>query len=168
MTLDELLALLPDNNTGAIDAADLRTIVTELWNDGAKIEARVSALEVDSGGGSDSSISVSGIWQVNPQVDATPGGKQVTSDTALWTNTTLLRFDDHDQDNMDQSTVLLSATEIFMQQEQNAENWVRYAATGGGSHPAGYVEVPVTFLNGGGSITTAQWQDAVVVMKVPA
>ncbi len=32
MTLDEILALLPDNTTGAIDAADLRTAVTELWN----------------------------------------------------------------------------------------------------------------------------------------
>lgn len=31
MELNELLALLPDNNTGAIDAADLRTIVTELY-----------------------------------------------------------------------------------------------------------------------------------------
>src|SRR5215204_1236659 len=31
MTLEELLALLPDNDTGAIDAADLRTVVTELW-----------------------------------------------------------------------------------------------------------------------------------------
>jgi hypothetical protein len=31
MSLEELLALLPDNNSGAIDAADLRTIVTELF-----------------------------------------------------------------------------------------------------------------------------------------
>jgi hypothetical protein len=30
-TLDDLLALLPDNDTGAIDAADLRTAVTALW-----------------------------------------------------------------------------------------------------------------------------------------
>ena len=32
MTLDELLALLPDNTTGDITPADMRTIVTELWN----------------------------------------------------------------------------------------------------------------------------------------
>lgn len=31
MTLDELLALLPDNESGDITAADLRTIVTELY-----------------------------------------------------------------------------------------------------------------------------------------
>jgi hypothetical protein len=33
VTLDELLALLPDNSTGQISAADMRTIVTELYND---------------------------------------------------------------------------------------------------------------------------------------
>ena len=31
MTLDELLALLPDNDTGDIGADDLRTVVTELY-----------------------------------------------------------------------------------------------------------------------------------------
>lgn len=31
MTLDDLLALLPDNSSGQISAADLRTVVTELW-----------------------------------------------------------------------------------------------------------------------------------------
>jgi hypothetical protein len=31
LTLAELLALLPDNSTGAIDADDLRTVVTELF-----------------------------------------------------------------------------------------------------------------------------------------
>jgi hypothetical protein len=33
LTLDELLALLPDNTTGQITAADMRTIVTELYTD---------------------------------------------------------------------------------------------------------------------------------------
>jgi len=32
MTLEELLALIPDNDAGAIDADDLQTIVTELFN----------------------------------------------------------------------------------------------------------------------------------------
>jgi hypothetical protein len=32
VTLDELLALLPDNTTGEISPADLRTIVTDLYN----------------------------------------------------------------------------------------------------------------------------------------
>ena len=33
MTLDDLLALLPDNSSGQISPADMRTIVTELYND---------------------------------------------------------------------------------------------------------------------------------------
>jgi|SRR5262245_10127514 len=32
MTLDELLALLPDNTTGEISAADLRTVVSDLYD----------------------------------------------------------------------------------------------------------------------------------------
>jgi hypothetical protein len=32
-TLADLLALLPDNTSGEITPADMRTIVTELWND---------------------------------------------------------------------------------------------------------------------------------------
>jgi hypothetical protein len=35
MTLDELLALLPDNTAGEIGADDMRTITTELYNKGA-------------------------------------------------------------------------------------------------------------------------------------
>jgi hypothetical protein len=33
MNLDDMLALLPDNTTGAITPADMRAIVTELYND---------------------------------------------------------------------------------------------------------------------------------------
>lgn len=43
MTLEELLALLPDNTTGQIDAADLRTIVTELFDKTATLAAVVEA-----------------------------------------------------------------------------------------------------------------------------
>ena len=38
MTLDELLALLPDNNTGQISAADMRSIVTALYDHGRLYE----------------------------------------------------------------------------------------------------------------------------------
>jgi hypothetical protein len=40
-TLSELLDLLPDNAIGAIDAVDLRTIVTELWAKAAVAPAYV-------------------------------------------------------------------------------------------------------------------------------
>jgi hypothetical protein len=48
MTLDEMLALLPDNNTGAIDAIDIRTIVTELYN-AAHTAFTVHAYRITSG-----------------------------------------------------------------------------------------------------------------------
>jgi hypothetical protein len=47
MTLDELLALLPDNNTGAIDAADLRTIVTDLFTKAGAAAAGVVSVAGD-------------------------------------------------------------------------------------------------------------------------
>lgn len=47
MTLEEMLALLPDNITGSIDADDLRAIVTQLYNDTATVSAMVAALEQD-------------------------------------------------------------------------------------------------------------------------
>jgi hypothetical protein len=44
-TLEELLALLPDNTTGAIDAADLRTIVTDLYTTSAALLDELSTLD---------------------------------------------------------------------------------------------------------------------------
>jgi hypothetical protein len=41
VTLDDLLALLPDNTTGQISPADMRTIVTELYNDANPTVANV-------------------------------------------------------------------------------------------------------------------------------
>lgn len=55
-TLAELLALLPDNTTGEISAADLRAVITGVWDEAATataalqgevtaLDARVDALE---------------------------------------------------------------------------------------------------------------------------
>jgi hypothetical protein len=41
VTLDDLLALLPDNTSGEISPADLRTVVTELYNDANPVYANV-------------------------------------------------------------------------------------------------------------------------------
>ena len=46
MTLEELLALLPDNTTGQITAADLRAVVTELYNRIVALEDVVAAFEL--------------------------------------------------------------------------------------------------------------------------
>lgn len=44
--LDDLLARLPDNNTGAIDADDLRYIVTELYNYTATVQTTLNDVVV--------------------------------------------------------------------------------------------------------------------------
>jgi hypothetical protein len=52
MTLNELLALLPDNDSGEIGAADLRTIVTELFNRDDQVAA-VMQTQLDALGQTD-------------------------------------------------------------------------------------------------------------------
>lgn len=187
MTLEELLALLPDNDTGAIDAADLRTIVTDLYGQIADIanvtgvvgdeitsmgavvmtnDARITALEADSGDGS--SVSVSGRWQVNPQGGANPGGKQVTASSGEFALATWLRFDPTDLNNNDMTAALMSATELFAQQQANSDNWMRCNVTGQATDSGAFVEVPIEVIGNHGSISSAQWQEVQVVLKVPA
>lgn len=162
MTLEELLALLPDNTTGAIDADDLRTIVTELWNQGAAIQARVAALETRDGG--DGYLAtVNGRWQVNP-TPGNPGGKQMSADQASWAMASVLRFDPVDLNNNDLSTALLEADDLFGQQQSDATNWMRWRVSGAASDEGSYIEVPVTMVASGGSISGAQWQEAQVVI----
>lgn len=49
-TLDELLALLPDNSTGAIDAADLREVVTGLWDYTVEVQRALNDAIVQAAG----------------------------------------------------------------------------------------------------------------------
>lgn len=178
-TLDDLLALLPDNNTGAIDAADLRYIVTELWdytlnvqtavNDGAivaavaveDLRARVAALESSAAGGGTQSIT--GRWQVNPQAGATPGAAQVTSDTGDPDTATWLRFSKTDQANIDLSVPLLKASTVYGQQQGDATSWARFDVTGAPTDGGSYVQVPVQIVDGQGT-GAAAWQAAVIVL----
>lgn len=163
MDLDDLLALLPDNNTGAIDAVDLRTIVTELWNRGAGIEARVATLETE---GANTQPVVTGRWQTNPQAGATPGGMQVTAESGEWALATWLRFAKTDQNNNDLTTVLMNATQIYGQQQSDSSNWGRWTVDGDITDGGSYVEIPVGDYRGGGSIATAGWQHAIMAFEV--
>lgn len=160
MTLDELLALLPDNDTGDIDAADLRTIVTEMWNRDIDFEARIAALESSAVGG----VSISGRWQYNSQVGATPQGMQVTGDAADLLAVTWLRFDKFEQTNVNMTNVLMSASALYGQQQDDPTAWVRYSVfdtpTDGGS----YVEIPVQYVVGGD--LAAEWTNTVFVFEV--
>lgn len=161
-TLQDLLNYLPDNSTGAIDASDLRAVVTALWEEGAAIEARTTALELDDTGGATASLT--GIWQANPTAGASPQGGQVTSDTGDFDTATWLRFVPTDKNNVDLTNALQAAQSIYAQQKADAGNWVRYSIQSA-SVEAGYVELAVTVLgDSGGTTGAAAWQDAIVVL----
>jgi hypothetical protein len=193
LTLDELLALLPDNTTGEIAAADMRTIVTELWNYTVEVQGdlntaavtaaneataaqataqsaytsldqRVSALE---GGSVTPTYQASGRWQINPQ-PGTPGGMQVSADQASWASASVLRFSITDQDNENVRNVLMNASEVWGQMAQDDQQWGRWDITGAAVDHDTYVEQPVSFVSGAGSIATAGWQSGIFVFTVSA
>ncbi len=144
-TLNDLLALLPDNNTGDIDASDLRAIVTALWERAAG--------------------SLAGNWQINPQVGANPGGGQVTSEsgdsTGAW-----LRFATQDKNNIDFTGIAGASSTIIGQQSQNAANFAVWDITGAVTSGSGYFEVPVSVTQLGGSLDLAAWQDGIFIFNI--
>lgn len=164
-TLDELLALLPDNTSGAIDAADLRTIVTDLFNTSADLLARVIALETSD---ADPHVeAVTGHWQVHGQAGSVPGGQQVTTDSGALATATWLRFSPINQENDDLTNALTKADRIFAQQQTNASIWARYDVRGPAVVTGGYVEIPVTVTSTGGAVGGAAWQNGIFVFSIP-
>jgi hypothetical protein len=180
MTLQELLALLPDNTTGDIGADDLRTIVTELFNTGAatadqvsedieeitEINTRLDALEAASGGSGVDTVTVQGRWQYNPQAGA-PGGAQMTTDTGDPLTVTALRFAPHDHDDRDFTTNIENLTAgdvIYVQGWQVSGSRASFDVTGDGVATGGYLEVPVTRRTGSGD-SSATWQDVAVIFR---
>lgn len=159
-TLDDLLALLPDNTTGQISAADMRTVVTGLWNSGADLEARVADLEVAGGG----APTVTGRWQINPQAGAIPGGQQVTCDTGIFSTATWLRFAPVDQDGVDLTQALVAAQRIYAQQASSSANWCRFTVTDA-ADVGQYVELTVTVEDFAGSVSSAGWQSAIAALS---
>lgn len=164
-TLDDLLDLLPDNTVGAITAGDLRTIVTELWNNDVGLAARISALETAPPA---AGFSVTGQWQVNPTVGATPGGGQMTANQSSFGTATSLKFAKFDLLNQDAQSALMNATAIFMQQKSASSNYVTYTVSGTPTFAGSTVTVPVTVVKSNGIVGSAAWQEAVVVINVDA
>jgi len=162
MTLEEMLELLPDNDTGAIDAADLRSVVTGLYELAQGLAAKVNAVESYH-----DSISITGAWQYNGTPGVVPGGMQITTATGRLSDAAWIRFAKFDQDNRDFSTVLARASTLFIQQAQNAGTWGKVFVTGPGVDGGSYVELPISWALGSGSASTANWQRVVVVVTVP-
>ncbi len=167
-TLDDLLALLPDNTTGLIGADDMRAVVTGLWNAGLvttdHLDARVSALEGDAAGGAGDGPTITGTWQWNPQAGVTPSNGAATSDTGTVDDgTTWLRFAEYDSNGTDLTVALLAATGLYIQQKGNAGNWARATVTAA-TDVGNYVQLTVDVTDSG-IVGGAAWQSAVVVIR---
>ena len=171
-TLDELLALLPDNDTGAIDAADLREVITGVWNEGATagaaLHAELAALAdyvqtIQPGGGD--TRTVTGIWQINPQNGA-PGSRQMSADEGGFATTPALNFYKLDQSNTDFTLPLMSATSLVGQQQSDSTHWIRWVVNGDALDMGAYVQVPVVVDSSSPVLSDAAlWQNAVVALN---
>jgi hypothetical protein len=87
-SLEELLALLPDNDIGAIDAADLRTIITDLWERGvdpAEIDATIAELIGTPGSETElvlsASIDASALMSMNDSFEGKANGVPTVTDS---------------------------------------------------------------------------------------
>jgi 3D (Asp-Asp-Asp) domain-containing protein len=162
--LDDLLALLPDNSTGEISAADLRAVISGIWEEGAIVAARVSALE-QTGGSGTGVISITGSWGINTNPDATPGTKTVACDTGNFSTASVLKISKTDKDLTDLTAAIIGANRIFAQQKKDSTSWVDYTVTGAATDNGSWISVPVSvtsFAIGGGN----PWGDAIIVFII--
>lgn len=183
MTLDQLLALLPDNDQGEVSAADMRTIVTELFdkseantgdmeimgeavlNYRAATNARIDTLEraEDS-----QTFTVSGVWEYLVVPNTDPNDGQVSADVVLPVNAATLRFASKDLSGTDFGTLLPLASAIVAQQRDRAENFIAYNVSGMASQTGGTDwSIPVTVTNSSGQLDQA-WPEIAVVLTVTA
>lgn len=162
---EDLLALFPDNETGDISAADMRTAMQLVAEQFQQNAARISALEqtLPTVG-----VSLSGIWQLNAAAAGVPGGEQVTCDTGQFGTATVLNFANQAAGGTDFSNVIEGAATIYAQQQRNANNWVRYTVTGPGTDHGTYTSVPVDVTSAGGTPGSALWQTAIFVFTSAA
>ena len=174
MTLDEMLALLPDNQTGDIDAADLRTIVTELFNDTAALQtavgnwatttnARIDALEDATASGR----TVAGVYRLDVTPSGDPGNGQVTTNSGALVSAVSLRFAAVDRGGVDLSNALNRATKVAVQDKDNSQNWATWDVTGITTPSLGDFDLAVTLTGNAGTLIGGGNNDLVFVFTVP-
>ncbi len=118
------------------------------------IIAYLDAMSTSEGSG----ITLQGVWQVNPMEDAVPGGQQVSSSESGFATNTTLMFTKIDSTLTDQSAVINKATTIYAHKKDDRSNWISYTVSGAMVDRGSYVELPVTYVDSGGTIEAAQWQ----------
>jgi hypothetical protein len=130
MTLAELLALLPDNTTGDIDAADLRTIVTELYNASNQVAQVFGYLWVTGSAPASGKVSTDVPWGQTPTL------LQISETTDDGQNLVFTLFD-----TLTDARVILAG----------ANGGVLYADVTGPSVDQGsYREIPITVTSNTG------------------
>jgi hypothetical protein len=130
-TLDDLLALLPDNDTGEITASDLRTIVTELWHQ-ASIYGNSYLFK----------------WDMNPP----PSAGQITMDQPWQMFATKILVSATTNDGLTLTFDLLdNSTETKFLLATKAGGKLQATATGPSVDFGSYREVPVTVTSMSGT-----------------
>jgi len=148
-TLDNLLALLPDNNNGAIGADDLRSIVTSLWD-------RVSV------------GAVTGKWAYSNTVGGIPAAGTFTTDNADPTLATSFRFARVDEEGTDFTTVLSNLAGFIGNQEAAPLDWANWTVISTGTLTNDYLELGVSVYNQAVAADPILWgvADFLFVLKV--
>lgn len=113
------------------------------------------------------SSALTGIWQLNTNAGAVPGGAQVTSNTGDPATSTYIRFARQDTAGTDFKAVLMNQSVgsiIVAQQQISADNYARYEISGAPVDNGTYIQIPVNFISQGG--TTAAWQNIIFVLSL--
>jgi len=146
-TLDNLLALLPDNNNGAIGANDIRSVISSLWDRGSTGVTR-------------------GQWAYNPTVGGTPAAGTFTTDASDPTLATWFRFARVDQEGTDFTAVLSNLAGFVGNQEAAQLDWANWTVNSTGAFTNDYIEVGVTIFNQAVAAEPSVWSVAVFMFAL--
>lgn len=159
MTTEESInALLPDNNTGAISAADVRAafalILADIAAEADEREAGDAALAeaIEAVSGTAATISVQGTWQY-AGVTMTPEWGQFGSDSDTLADATMVYFSAHKSDGVDIGSVIAQMSagdQVFGVSTTDPETKGRFDVTGDAVLDDGVVAIPVTPVSLGG------------------
>lgn len=94
-------------------------------------------------------------WTWNNQTATPPNNQQVRSNTGDWTSATYLNIDNHSIDGTDRSAGLAaikSGETLRLAQKTDASRWAEFTVTGNATNQTGWFQVPVTYVQGSGTL----------------
>jgi Collagen triple helix repeat (20 copies) len=111
---------------------------------------------------------IQGYWQL-AATGSVPGGAQMSTSHADLADSTWLRFTDIDKMNVDFHAVLMaqvSGNTILLQEKMDSANWAVVEVTGASTDAGSYVEVPMRWMRGAGSTSSALWQEVTALFTL--